>query len=73
MAQSSVANVEDYLKDLPEDRREIISTIRSKILKNLPIGYVESMNWGMISYEIPLETYPDTYNNQPLGIAAIAS
>jgi len=73
MAQSSIANVEDYLKDLPEDRREIISTIRSKILKNLPIGYVESMNWGMISYEIPLETYPDTYNNQPLGIAAIAS
>ena len=73
MAQSSIAKVEDYLKDLPEDRREIISTIRSKILKNLPIGYVESMNWGMISYEIPLETYPDTYNNQPLGIAAIAS
>ena len=47
MAQSIIANVEDYLKDLPEDRREIISTIRSKILKNLPIGYVESMNWGM--------------------------
>ena len=35
MAQSSIANVEDYLKDLPEDRREIISTIRNKILKNL--------------------------------------
>ena len=33
MAQSSIANVEDYLKDLPEDRREIISTIRSKIFK----------------------------------------
>ena len=73
MAQNSVANVEDYLNDLPEDRREIISTIRGKIIKNLPIGYVESMNCGMISYEIPLETYPDTYNNQPLGIAAIAS
>ena len=73
MTQSSVANVEDYLNDLPEDRREIISTIRGKIIKNLPIGYVESMNWGMISYEIPLETYPDTYNKQPLGIAAIAS
>ena len=73
MVQSSATCVEDYLNDVPKDRREIISTIRSKILKNLPIGYVESMNWGMISYEIPLDTYPDTYNNQPLGIAAIAS
>lgn len=73
MVQSSATCVEDYLNDVPKDRREIISTIRSKILKNLPIGYVESMNWGMISYEIPLETYPNTYNNQPLGIAAIAS
>jgi hypothetical protein len=31
------------------------------------------MNWGMISYEIPLERYPDTYNKQPLGLAALAS
>ncbi len=34
-------------------------------LENLPEGYVEVMNWGMISYEIPLERYPDTYNGQP--------
>lgn len=52
---------------------EIISTIREKILNNLPKGYVESMNWGMISYEIPLETYSDTYNGQPLEIASITS
>jgi hypothetical protein len=31
------------------------------------------MNWGMISYEIPLEIYPDTYNGQPLGYLALAS
>ena len=40
MVQSSATCVEDYLSDLPEDRREIISTIRGKIIKNLPIGYV---------------------------------
>ena len=71
--QSKATTIEDYLNELPEDRREAISTIRDKILENLPGGYVESMNWGMISYEIPLETYPDTYNKQPLGIAALAS
>ncbi len=73
MFQSKATTIEDYLNELPEDRREGISTIRDKILENLPRGYVESMNWGMISYEIPLETYPDTYNKQPLGIAALAS
>ncbi len=73
MVQSKATTIEDYLNELPEDRREAISTIRDKILENLPGGYVESMNWGMISYEIPLETYPDTYNKQPLGIAALAS
>ena len=31
------------------------------------------MNWGMISYEVPLSTCPDTYNGQPLMYAALAS
>lgn len=73
MVQSKAKTPEDYLQELPEDRREIVSTIRGQILKNLPDGYVESMNWGMICYEIPLDTYPNTYNKQPLGIASIAS
>ena len=33
------------------------------ILANLPDGYEEAMNWGMITYQVPLETYPDTYNS----------
>ena len=43
------------------------------ILDNLPAGYEETMNWGMITYQVPLETYPDTYNGQPLMYAALAS
>lgn len=31
------------------------------------------MNWGMISYEVPLKDYSDTYNGQPLMYAALAS
>ncbi len=73
MVQSKAQTAQAYLEELPEDRREIVSTIRDQILKNLPDGYVESMNWGMLCYEIPLETYSDTYNKQPLGIASIAS
>ena len=71
--QSKASTVKQYLKELPDNRRETISTIRDRILKILPTGYVETMNWGMISYEIPLKTYPDTYNKQPLPIASLAS
>jgi hypothetical protein len=71
--QSIAKSVLDYLNELPENRKDAISIVRNVILKNLPNGYEETMNWGMISYEIPLERYPDTYNKQPLGLAALAS
>ena len=31
------------------------------------------MNWGMVTYQVPLGIYPDTYNGQPLMYAALAS
>ena len=61
------------MASLPDDRHAAMSAVRDVILANLPDGYVESMNWGMISYEVPLSRYPDTYNKQPLGYAALAS
>jgi hypothetical protein len=73
MAKSGATTVEDYLAELPEDRREAVSAVRQVILRNLPAGYRESMSWGMISYEVPLERYPKTYNGQPLSFAALAS
>jgi hypothetical protein len=73
MVQSKATTVEKYLEELPPERREVVSEVRKTILENLPEGYAESMNWGMISYEIPLEDYPDTYNGQPLGYLALAA
>ncbi|MDH3682978.1 MAG: DUF1801 domain-containing protein [Acidimicrobiia bacterium] len=73
MVSSKATTVEDYLAELPDDRRDAIAEVRDVVLDNLPDGYVESMNWGMISYEVPLETFPDTYNGKPLGYAALAS
>jgi len=71
--KSKAKTVKEYLNELFIDRLETISTLREVILKNLPIGYEETMNWGMITYEIPLSTYPDTYNGKPLMYAALAS
>jgi hypothetical protein len=73
MPRSQASTVEGYLSELPEDRRAVVSAVREMVLQNLPDGYRESMNWGMISYEVPLEQYPDTYNGQPLGYVALAA
>ncbi len=71
--RSDASTVEEYLASLPEDRRQAVSAVRDEILANLPPGYEEAMNWGMITYQVPLATCPDTYNGQPLLYAALAS
>jgi hypothetical protein len=73
MVSSSASTVQGYLDELPPDRREVISQVRKIILDHLPEGYAETMGWGMISYGIPLERYPNTYNGQPLAYAALAA
>jgi uncharacterized protein YdhG (YjbR/CyaY superfamily) len=62
-----------YLASLPPERRKVIAAVRAVVKKHLPKGYVETMNWGMLSYEIPLSRYPDTYNKQPLMYLALAA
>jgi len=71
--RSDAASVEEYLSGLPDDRREAIQAVRRTILERLPEGYEEVMNWGMITYQVPLETCPETYNGQPLMYSALAS
>ena len=73
MVTSETATVEEYLEELPPERREVIAEVRKTILENLPSGYAETMNWGMISYEIPLQDYPETYNGQPLNYVGLAA
>jgi len=64
--------VDEYIGGLSVEQQDVIATIRDLILRNLPKGYQESMTWGIPTYEVPLERYPDTYNGKPLGYAALA-
>ena len=73
MVSSAAVTVDEYLAELPPERAEIVRTVRRVILERLPAGYEETMNWGMIAYEIPLTRYPTTHNGQPLGILALAA
>lgn len=71
--RSEATTVKQYLAELPAGRRDAMAAVRKTILANLPEGYEEVMDWGMISYQVPLATYPDTYNGKPLMYAALAS
>jgi hypothetical protein len=73
MVKAAASTPESYLASLPDEQRAVVSEIRELIRKNLPAGYAESMSFGMLSYEIPLETYPDTYNGKPLAYLALAA
>jgi len=73
---SAAKTVQDYLKELPEDRRKAINIIRKTIREHLPKGYEETMQYGMIGYVVPLKIYPEGYLNDPavpLTYAALAS
>ena len=66
-------DVAGYLATLPDDRRADIEAVRKVVLAHLPDGYVEAHNWGMISYEVPLEVSGKTYNGKPLMYVALGN
>ena len=73
MVSSRATTVEQYLAELPDDRRVDVARVREAILANLPDGFEETMQYGMIGYAIPLERFPNTYNGQALGSVALAA
>jgi hypothetical protein len=73
---SKAATPEQYLKDLPADRKVPVMRLRDTVLKNLPKGFKEVMSYGMLGYVVPHELYPQGYHcdpKQPLPFANIAS
>jgi hypothetical protein len=72
-AAMAATTVEQYLASLPADRRAALEQVRRTVNANLPAGYEEGIEFGMICWYVPLSRYPDTYNKRPLGIAALAS
>ncbi len=73
MKTTGVSSISEYLESLPEDRRAILKKVRALVKKNIPKGYEEKFLWGMISWQVPLKVYPDTYNGHPLSYVCLAS
>lgn len=74
--QSKATTVEEYLNELPEDRIAAMLQLQKIIKKNLPKGFSEEMNYGMLGYVVPHKLYPAGYHcdpKLPLPFLAIAS
>jgi len=71
--QSDATTVEDYLASLPADRHEAVSAVRDTANANLADGFEEGMEYGMVTWGIPLSRYPKTYDGKPLGVVSPAS
>ncbi len=67
---------EEYLERLPEDRKTAIVKLRQVISANLPLGFEETMSYGLIGFVVPKAIYPDGYHcdpELPLPFISIAS
>ena len=64
-------SLENYLSQLSDDRKIAISTLRKIIVDNIPKGYKETVEYGAISFIVPLEIF--TINDQQLAYISIAS
>lgn len=63
--QSKAEHPNQYIAELPEDRRIVIENLRKVISINLPEEFKEVMSYGMIGYVVPHELYPNGYHCNP--------
>lgn len=74
--QSTAKTPEEYLEELPVERKEAFNKLRTLFLENLPAGFEEQMSYGMIGFVVPHSIYPNGYHcdpKLPLPFAALAS
>lgn len=73
---SKAATPQAYFDSVPEERKEAMNELRKVILKSLPKGFEEVMNYGMVGYVVPHSIYPKGYHcdpKQPLPFLGVAS
>jgi uncharacterized protein YdhG (YjbR/CyaY superfamily) len=63
--QYKATTAEDYISQVPEERKETLNKLRQVINDNLPEGFEEGIQYGMIGYYVPHSVYPDGYHCDP--------
>jgi hypothetical protein len=67
--RSGAKTVQQYLRDASPNNRVMLTAVRDVILANLPDGFAESVARGRPTYEVPLERFPNVYD-EPIAYAA---
>ncbi|PKL90357.1 MAG: hypothetical protein CVV23_00450 [Ignavibacteriae bacterium HGW-Ignavibacteriae-2] len=62
---SNAATPEEYINSLPVERKQVVIKLRETVLKNLPEGFAEEINYGMLGYVVPHSIYPEGYHCNP--------
>ena len=68
-----MSELDAYFAKLPADHRVALARVREIVNAHLPAGYEEGMQFGMPSWFVPKSTLADTFNGQPLMLAALGS
>ena len=63
--QYKATSAEDYINQVPEERKATLNRLRQVINDNLPEGFAEGIQYGMIGYYVPHSVYPDGYHCDP--------
>jgi len=74
--QYKATSPEDYISQVPVERQDILKKLRSVINNNLPKGFEEGIQYGMIGYFVPHAIYPEGYHckpTEPLPFMSFAS
>jgi len=74
--QYKASSPEDYINQVPIERQDILKKLRKTIKTNLPKGFEEGIQYGMIGYYVPHSIYPSGYHctpNEPLPFMSFAS
>lgn len=71
--QSRATTVEQYLAEQTLERRLGLRELLEAIHHGIQPGFIETMRWGMISFEVPLGLSGPTYNKEPLNYIGLAS
>lgn len=62
---SSIKTPEEYISNLPEERKEAFLKLRKTLVENLPVGFAEEISYGMIGFVVPISLYPEGYHCNP--------
>ncbi|MCE4565413.1 DUF1801 domain-containing protein [Maribellus sp. CM-23] len=67
---------EEYIAQVPEERKAALHKLRQVIRENLPEGFQETISYGMIGFVVPHSLYPAGYHvnpAEPLPFISLAS